>query len=102
MELTVFERLNLMMILPAQANILKLRIVEDLRRSLDLTDEEKVAVEFKPDANGAQWNREKDVPVGIDICDAAKGVVVEVLKKLDEDEQLTTNHISLFEKFVEA
>lgn len=106
MILTVFERANLLNILPKEGNFKTLKTVRKLRESLVLTEDE--AERWKPqfsdermewliaDDDGNPIPQEADIPItpqGID-------VITEILKKLDDKKMLKEEHYSLYEKFM--
>lgn len=103
MKLGVSERLVLLNLLPAEGNIITLRVVQQLRMDLAFSEEELAAAEIVQKGDQFTWNATaagsvtKDVPVG----DATRGMVVEALKALDNERKLTALHIPLYEQFVE-
>jgi hypothetical protein len=107
-ELSVNERYGLMSILPAEGNIVNLRLIRDLQMALAFSDDEitKYDVTLIPQANGAQgimWNREKaegqlkEIPIGSNTL----SIVTERLRKLNEERKLTIQLIDLYERFIE-
>lgn len=107
MELTIHERLMLGTILPAQGNIVTLKIVQELKMVLGFSEEEigehkiedvendgmKVGVRWKPESN--EWVR--DIPIG----PKAMSVIVEELERRNEAKELVADFISLYDKFME-
>ena len=105
MLLTILERLILLDILPKKGDFTTLKIVRKLREDLSFSEEEHAVLHFKQlDANQIQWDVEaaKDLDTEITIGEKAADIIVEALKKLDEDKILQDNHYTLYEKFVEA
>ena len=117
MELEIFERLILLNLLPPEANFLTLKIVRKLKEDLSFTEEEHKELNFKnageiyvndegnkitvPD-NGVHWSPKAPQIKEFDFGATAITVVADTLKKLDKENKLTEQHISLYEKFVEA
>lgn len=103
MKFAVPERLVLLNLLPAEGNIVTLRVVQQLRMELSFSEEELSAAEVVEEGGQVRWNRAtamgivKDVTIG----DAARGLIVDTLKGLNDKGELTAGHISLYEKFVE-
>ncbi len=100
MELSVFERLILLNVLPREGDFTTLKIVRKLREDLSFTEEEHKVLQFQQDGTQMQWKREGDIPKDISIGEKATDVIVGVLKKLNADKKLTEQHFSLYEKFV--
>jgi hypothetical protein len=113
MRLTVSERLLLLSILPGQGDLLTVRIVRQLRDALSFSEKEHKELQFKrsgePLADGATvpdgqlaWTTEADHPREVQIGDAAAGLIVDALKKLEAAELLTEALLPLWERFVEG
>jgi hypothetical protein len=100
-KLNVLERIMLLTCLPAEGNLVTLKIVRQLREALSFNEEEIKDLEIQVDENVTRWNSAKDGPDGNDIPigEKATDLVVASLKKLDEQGKLTQQHISLCEKF---
>ncbi len=49
-----------------------------------------------------QWNPEKAKEKEVKVTARATVMIEEALKKLDDEKKLTPDHMTLFEKFVEA
>lgn len=115
MKLNVRERLILLRILPKEGNALTLKVLRLLREDLSFSDEDLTELEFKEPGeeyieNGItkivqpgqlMWKQEADVGKEIMMEPARKDLVVKSLKKLDREEKLTEDMLSLYEKFVE-
>ena len=100
MKLSVIERLTLLGILPEQGNLMTIKIVSKLREELSFDEAEHAALQFRPSEDGKrlQWNMphpDKDVEIGL----KATSIIYETLRKADDNEQLTEQHLSLCEKF---
>lgn len=100
--LSVFERLILLSLLPKEGNFLTLKIVRQMRENLSFSEEEHRELELTQEADGVRWNTEADLPKEIEIGEKATDIVVGVLKKLDDENKLTEQHFSLYEKFIES
>ncbi len=120
MTLTVFERLLLLNILPAEGDITALRILRKLRETLSFSEEEHALLKFRyggddlPDQEDLPEDQRKKVPEGqvfwvqeavepkdIEITGKAFHIVSETLKKLNDCRKLRQEHVPLYEKFVE-
>lgn len=131
MKLTVFERLMLQNILPAQGDFITLKLVRKLKEALAFSEKEVAEIDFRnhwkcpkcqkvelaaemakcPDcdiymmpAGSVTWNEEKAKKVVKDVHMGSKMLALceSTLKKLSGEGQLTEQHISLYEKFCEA
>ena len=131
MKLGVFDRLILINILPKEGNFATLKIVREMREGLSFSEEEHKLYEIGAilkcencskeikvptskaipkcecggklvDTGRIGWNIEADKPNEINIGEKATDIIVEVLKKLNDDKKLTDQHFSLYEKFVEG
>ena len=129
MELTVFERLIILNILPAQGNYTTLKTVRELKEALAFDDEAE-ALDFhegyrcreceeptkKPigelpglchECGGGLaktgemfWNPDAEQPKDIEINSRANRIISDILESLDKEEKLTNDHYSLYQKFV--
>lgn len=95
------ERLVLPSLLPAEGTFLTLKMVRVLREELTPSDAEWKDFEIKHNGSQVTWNEAKAKEKDVEINDIMKGIIVEALKKLDSDGKLTTQHLTLYEKFVE-
>ena len=100
MKLTVLERLVLQQILPQEGNFVTLKILRSLKTNLGIS--EKEYKEFEIDQNGEQvtWNAKGNEEREIEIGEKATDIIVESLKKLNEEQKLTEQHYSIYEKFL--
>lgn len=100
MQLTISERLNLLGILPAQGNILTLKELRVLREALTPSEDERTALNIRLDEeNGRiEWDDEGE-PRAFDLTPTQCEIAKKALHKLDAQEMLTEQHVSLWEKF---
>jgi len=103
-KLGLFERLVCMALLPAEGSFATLKIVRELQLELAPTEEEYKLAGLKDDllTGGINaelgWDKVEDKEIVFG--DIAKAIIVSALEKLDEEEKLTQQHFSLYEKFV--
>ena len=102
------ERMHLLGILPLEGNFTTLRIVRALREQLSLSEAEHVefGIETRNNENGTitfNWTNGDAAltPREFQFQPKALSIIAEALKKLDAQKQLRTEHISLYEAFVE-
>ena len=100
MKLNVPERLMLLQVVPKEGNFLTLKVVRDLTSTLAMNDEEFKDFGITQDGDQITWNlkglQEKEVEIG----EKATDIIVDALKKLDQDKKLEQRHLSLYEKFI--
>ena len=100
MKLNVFERLILLQVLPKEGNFVTLKIMRDLRMALAPSQEEINEFEIKQEGEQVLWNTKGKEEREIKIGEKATDIIIESLKKLNEEKKLTDQHFSLYEKFV--
>lgn len=98
MVLTFLERILLLQLLPAEGNVLDLRILADLKKQLAATEEELKDYSIKQEDGKITWDKDfgKDIEVG----DRAAEIIKGQLESLDKAGKLTEGHLSLVDKFV--
>jgi len=101
MKLNVIERINLLGLLPAEANLVTFRVVADLKKNLSFSEKElkETGIEQKM-VNGEPrvfWkkNISKEIPVG----PQALIIIQSALQEIDKKKKVTEGNFSLFEKF---
>ena len=103
MKLTVLERIMLGNALPEEGNFLTLKIVRELREAMSFDEVEHKRLKLRVDGGQIHWDNQAAKEAGpkdIKIGEKATDVIVECLKKLDEQKKLTQDHLSLYEKFM--
>ena len=101
MLLTVKERLMIQKMLPDEANFLTLKLVNKARNDLSFTDEEHTKLQFNQSAEGLLTWKDETVVADIEFGEVVTNLLVSALKKMDEENKLTVEHLSLYEKFIE-
>lgn len=102
MKLTVLERLILLQTLPGQGDFTTLKIIRKLRESLSFSEEEHKELQFKQEGGQVRWNQPQVQEKNVHIGEKANDIIVQALKKLDEQKRLTEDHYSLYVKFVKT
>lgn len=102
MELTVFERILLLNILPQEGDITTLRIIHQLREDLSFSEDEHKTLEIRTEADRVFWKTEAAQPKEVAIGDKARSIIRESLEALNAQKRLREEHIGLYEKFVES
>jgi hypothetical protein len=99
MLLSVIERLALLNALPDKGDITTIRIVHDLRQTLAFSEEELSALNFRDTGDRLLWDEglpDKDV----ELKPKAMAVVVQALKRLSSNNQLTEDHLAIYDRFM--
>ncbi len=100
-NLKLGERLTLMQILPKEGNITTISIIDELQKSLGVTEEEHRNFEIKLENGTLQWNPIKDVGRDFEVGPVATKIISEELNKLNEatPPKLTIQHLPLWNLF---
>ncbi len=99
----------LITVLPKESNFATLGIVETLRTHLSLTEKEHKELKIRETPSGdgrmfVEWDQDaaakadKEIPIG----EAAMNLIVEELKKMNEEKKLNASIFTLYDKFVES
>lgn len=104
MRLTVLERITLLQALPAEGNLVTLRIVRELREALSFREEEMAELGMTVEQDKVVWDSALELSAGKDIAigEKATDLCVESLKQLDRAGKLKAQHLTLCEKFLPA
>jgi hypothetical protein len=102
MLLKLIDRLLLLKALPHEGSFATLKIVQDLRTHLALSEEEFKELEVKEEGGNIAWNPEKDLGKEIPIGEKANDIIVMSLKKRDKDGELTEQEIPVYERFIKG
>lgn len=101
-KLGLYERIVTMSLLPQAGNYATLKIVTELNMMLGPTEEEYKAAGLQPQEGGGvlakNWLAvpEKEFT----FKEVALSMIVDALKKLDEEKKLTMEHFRVYEKFM--
>jgi hypothetical protein len=102
MKLELIDRLLLLKALPHEGSFATLKIVQDLKLHLALTEKEFKEFEVKETEGNITWNPEKDLGKEIPIGEKATDIIVMSLKKRDRDGELTEQELPVYEKFIKG
>ena len=101
MKLDVGERIVLLSSLPKEGDLATIRIVHELRQALSFTEEENKALNIRSEGDQLLWDIDDDGHKDISIGHRAYVLIEDTLKRLDAEGQITEDHLSLWEKFVD-
>jgi len=101
-KLTVSERITLMGVLPQEGNFATLKVVQDLRNNVGLTQKELGLIDYKQVGDRAEWDPDKEDKAikEIDFGKYELDVIKSALEKLDKEEKMSIHQVSLYEKFM--
>jgi hypothetical protein len=101
-KLTVGERFAILGVLPESGDFLTLKVMRLLRESLSFDEEEMAHYGFEERDDRLYWDDDKaEETRDFEFGDRQNELIVTALKKLDSSKQLTDEHFSIFEKFVQ-
>ena|SRR3990167_7681875 len=100
MQLGIADRLRLLSVLPAEGNLVTLKIVRDLKDSLSFSEAEVADCKMKFEGTSVMWDESTDPMKDIPIGERATDVIVERLKSLDSQRKLTLEILPLYERFI--
>ena len=99
MLLSVKERLLLLNVVPAEGDIITLKIIRKLKEDLGFSEDEIKLYKLNQSDNQVTWDDTVEQNKEIAIGEKATDVIVNALNKLSRDKKLTVNHIDLYDKF---
>lgn len=102
MKFSVAERMALLGMLPAEGDIVTLRILRDLKAALSFSEDEIARGKITAQPNGwVIWDQSVQLEKEIEIGPAAFGVIRTALKNANDAKKLKEASIGLYERFVE-
>lgn len=100
-QLSVKDRIVLGQILPTQADITTLRIVQEIQEQLSFSGDEHELFKIRSEGNQIFWDDDTKQDKTIEVSKAAWGIIVAELNTRNAAKTLTADHIQLYEIFVE-
>jgi len=100
MNLSVFDRLVLLKVLPKEGDYATLKILTNLRLALSFSEEEIKAREIVSDPIAGRTSWKDGAEADILIGEKATDIIVAALKRLDQEKKLTVEDMSVYEKFI--
>ena len=97
MKLGVAERITLQGILPAEGDLITMRVLKDLKTRLGFTEDEIKHYNIQASNGQISWKNGDEAE--IEIGEVATGIINGVLKKLDQDKKISEQTLSLYDKF---
>ena len=102
MELSVLERLVLLGLLPAEGDILTLRIVQKLRSDLSFSEQDLADYQLVSEDGKVTWSDKATTPKDVTIGPKAQDLIRSALTALSDAKKLQPQHLALYDRFVEA
>lgn len=101
MRLAVKERLMLLDVLPTEGDVTTLLVVREAQEALGFDAEEFSTLEFRNEAGRMFWNEQKAEDKEIDLTDAARDIIVQQLRSMNDRRVLNLDLLPLYQRFVE-
>jgi hypothetical protein len=129
MKLNIIERILLSQMLPTEGSFTNLKLLRIAKENLSFTEEENKLLNFQNNDKGMlTWNQDviidietgniidrtktkKNgkyklspivVPKDINLGDVVLSLITKAMEKLDKEEKLTENHMSIYEQLIET
>jgi hypothetical protein len=99
-KLNVLERIKIMDLLPKEGNLIYWKILKGLKEKVSFTEDELIAYGIKAVDGKVFWNPQQDSSKDFELTDAEKSLITETFKKLNEQNKITEEIVSLAEKFL--
>jgi predicted RNase H-like nuclease (RuvC/YqgF family) len=87
-------------LLPETGDFTTLKLLRIAKEELSFSEDENKALNFIQDEEMLTWTQEASVEKEVLVGETITEVIKKALKKMDEDKELTEQHISLYEKFI--
>lgn len=102
MKLNVAERISLLQILPSEGDFTTLRVLRELQGKLGFSEADWKKFKLERVEDRVQWDiKEGAKDVEIEMGEKALEIIKDALVKLDKSKKLTSQLISVYEKFVQ-
>ena len=100
MKLSVHERLLLLNLLPPKGDFTTLKLLRLAKEELSFSESENKSLNFQQNDEMLTWNEKANMDKEVNIGDTITEVIKKELKKMDKEKELTEQHISIYEKFI--
>jgi len=102
MDLTVYERIALLQVLPVahqHGSFIKQKTLLGLIGDLGFTEHELIAWDIQQEGERITWDETRAEPKALELGPVATGLVLDALRWLDEQERMDIGLLPLCEKF---
>jgi len=102
MKLNILERLMGLSVLIEykEGNFITFKTIAGLKLKLTVNEQEVKDFNIRIENEKYVWNSKGNEYIEFDITDGEKNLIKDLLVKMDENNKLTENHYSIYEKFV--
>jgi len=101
MKLNIQERIALLQILPAEGDIVTLRVLGDMQKAIGFSEETIKKYDIVTKDQRVTWNTKGVEETEIELGEKASEIIKEALLKLDKEKKLNGSQITIYEKFVQ-
>ena len=98
MKLTVKERIVFASLFPKNYNLVEGTLIKDIKKKVEMTQEELKDYEVKSLGNQITWNADKTKEKDIVFTDMEIDFLKERIKELDKEKKLSDDNIDLAQK----
>jgi hypothetical protein len=104
MKLSVAERLALLNVLPREGNIGTLRIVRDLQKELEFTEQDqgRLQMNFSEDGKTVEWKAQFDVGKDIEVGPRALEIIRKGFESISEQGVMPMNYLPIYDRVFES
>lgn len=99
-KFSVMERLLMSNLLPAEGDIVTLKIVRDLKGELSFTEQEVTELKMKQVDEMVYWDTTNPLVKEIEIGPKGMSLIVDKLEQLENSKKLSMQQLPLYERFV--
>jgi len=100
MKLTIPERIVALNLLPKEGSVTTLRALTKMRMQIAFSEEELRDLGITSDDASGRTSWKRNVEVDIPFGEKATDIMVEALRKLNDQKRLPMEALSLYEKFI--
>jgi hypothetical protein len=100
-SLSILDRILVLGCLPAENNVLTLKVIKKLKENIGFNEEEMKLWNIQEKDGRILWNNQapsKDFEIG----EKSIEIIADSLKQLSDQKKLTEQHLRIYEKFVES
>ena len=83
-----------------EGNFIIFKTIGKLRNKLFVTEDEVKEYEITNEGDTYRWNGKGNLPIEVEISDVEKKLISDILLKLDKENKLNVQYVSVYEKFV--
>ena len=98
-ELTVIERIMLSQLLPKEGNFTNLKLLRAVKEELSFNEDENKKLDFRLVGDKTVWN-DVNILREFNFGNVISGIISTELEKLNNEEKLLEEHLTLYEKLI--